>query len=228
MKICIGQINTTPGDFAGNEARMKAGIDHAAESGAMLLVFPELSIPGYLSQDLIYHPRYVEKNLAVLNELAAYAGERAPSLAVVVGYIDNNPGPGKPFFNCAAVLQAGEVTLNYRKELLPFYDVFDEGRYFEPDTELAILQLEGQRIGLTICEDLWNDKGSDDYNYSENPFERYRQAGVDIIVSLNSSPYVHDKVWQRLKVIAPGTAGMTLVYVNQIGGQDELVFDGHS
>jgi len=228
MKVCLGQINTTPGDFNGNEQRMRNGIDAAVSQGADLLVFPELSVPGYLSQDLIYHPQYIERNLAVCDSLAEYAYEKSPQLSVVVGYIDKNTGPGKPFYNCAALLQKGSVAQSYRKSLLPFYDVFDEGRYYEPDDELAIFDLCGYRVGITICEDLWNDKGSDDYNYSDNPMEHYRAAGVDLMVSLNSSPYVHDKVLQRLEVIGPGTKDMALVYVNQVGGQDELVFDGHS
>ncbi|MEX2326203.1 MAG: NAD(+) synthase, partial [Pseudomonadales bacterium] len=113
--------------------------------------------------------------------------------------------------------------------MYPFYDVFDELRYFEPGSGLLTLDIAGLKTGFTICEDLWNDKGSDDYNYADNPMEQYRSVGVEVIVSPNSSPYVHDKTWQRLKVIAPGSEpDLTVVYVNQCGGQDELVFDGQS
>jgi NAD+ synthetase len=129
----------------------------------------------------------------------------------------------------AAVILQGEIVRSYKKCLLPFYDVFDELRYFEPGTELAVLEIAGQKVGITICEDLWNDKGSDGYNYDRNPMSSYRKAGVDVIFSLNSSPYVEGKSWQRLNVIAPGTKpGISVVYVNQCGGQDELVFDGQS
>lgn len=229
MKVCLGQINTTPGDFAGNLSATRRGIDVASANECDLIVFPELSIPGYLSQDLIYHPAYIDRNLAVLEEIKRYTANIYPGLHVVVGYIDRNRGPGKPFFNMLAVIKAGDVIGRYAKQLIPFYDVFDELRYFEPGTKLLTLDIAGQRTGFTICEDLWNDKGSDDYNYADNPMEQYRSAGAKVIVSPNSSPYVRDKPWQRLKVIAPGSEpDITVIYVNQYGGQDELVFDGQS
>lgn len=229
MRICLGQINTTPGDFAGNLRAIKHGVDVASEARCDVAVFPELCIPGYLSQDLIYHPAYVDKNLAGLDELTAYTRDKHPALHLVVGYIDRNRGPGKPFLNRAAVICGGEIVGRYTKQLLPFYDVFDELRYYEPGNELLILDIAGCRTGIAICEDLWNDKGSDDYNYADNPMQQYRERGVDVILSLNSSPYVHDKSWQRLKVIAPSSIpDITVAYVNQRGGQDELVFDGQS
>jgi NAD+ synthase (glutamine-hydrolysing) len=229
VRVCLGQINTTPGDFAGNTAAICRGIDIASQQDCDLIVFPELTLPGYLSQDLIYHPEFIERNLLMLAEVRAYTASMSSRLHVVVGYIDRNPGPGKPFFNMAAVLCQGQTKGTYAKQLLPFYDVFDELRYFQPGKDLLCLDIAGQSVGITICEDLWNDKGSDDYNYDNNPLQQYREAGVNVILSLNSSPYVHDKCWQRLKVIAPGTEpGMTVVYVNQRGGQDELVFDGQS
>lgn len=229
MKICLGQINTTPGDFAENIAAIKRGIDVASAAGCDVVVFPELCIPGYLSQDLIYHPAYIDRNLAGLDEVIAHTRRHAHSLHVVVGYIDRNHARGKPFFNRAAVIRCGEVLGTYTKQLLPFYDVFDELRYYEPGTSLLTLEIAGLRTGIAICEDLWNDKGSDNYNYAGNPMQQYREAGVDVILSLNSSPYVHDKSWQRIRTIGPGTAdGLTVAYVNQRGGQDELVFDGQS
>lgn len=229
MKVCLGQINTTPGDFDANLAAIKRGIDIASEARCDVVLFPELCIPGYLTQDLIYHPAYIDRNLEVLDEVCRYTVPLHAGLHVVLGYIARNRGPGKPFFNMAAVIRDGEVVGKYSKQLLPFYDVFDELRYYEPGEGLLILDIAGSRTGITICEDLWNDKGSDDYNYADNPMQQYRERGVDTILSLNSSPFVHGKTWQRLKVIAPGTVpGITLAYVNQRGGQDELVFDGQS
>lgn len=229
MRICLGQINTTPGDFSGNLAAIKRGVDIAHAQRCDVIVFPELCIPGYLSQDLIYHPAYIDRNLAALDELTAYTLRKYEGLHVVVGYIDRNPGPGKPFLNRAAVICNGSIIGRYSKQLLPFYDVFDELRYYEPGNQLLLLDIAGLRTGVTICEDLWNDKGSDDYSYADNPMQQYREQGVDIILSLNSSPYVQDKTWQRLKVIAPSSVpDITVVYVNQCGGQDELVFDGQS
>ncbi|HKI74304.1 MAG TPA: NAD(+) synthase [Pseudomonadales bacterium] len=229
MKVCLAQINTTPGDFARNIEAIKRGIDVASKAHCDVVLFPELCIPGYLSQDLIYHPAYIDRNLTCLEELTAHTKGCHEGLHVVVGYIDRNPGRGKPFLNRAAVLRSGEIVGSYTKQLLPFYDVFDELRYYEPGTSLLTIDIAGCRTGITICEDLWNDKGSDDYSYADNPMQKYREAGVDVVLSLNSSPYVHDKSWQRLKVIAPSTVdGPTVVYVNQRGGQDELVFDGQS
>lgn len=229
MKICLGQINTTPGDFDGNLAAMLTGLESASEQQADLIVFPELSIPGYLSQDLMYHIRYVDRNLEALAKIVEASKSAHPGLHIVVGYIDRNPDAGKPFFNMAAVVRHGAIVGTYKKQLLPFYDVFDELRYFEPGDELFIFEVAGQQVGVTICEDLWNDKGSDDYNHKTNPFAKYRDASVDVVVSLNSSPFVRGKPEQRLKVIGPGTVdGPAVVYVNQYGGQDELVFDGRS
>lgn len=229
LKVCLGQINTTPGDFEGNLTATLKGIEHASAEKADLIVFPELSIPGYLSQDLMYHSRYVDRNLESLEKIREASEKCHPDLHIVVGYIDRNHDAGKPFYNMAAVLRHGNIVGTYKKQLLPFYDVFDELRYFEPGTELLTLEIAGQQVGVTICEDLWNDKGSDDYNHKTNPFAQYRDLGVDLVVSLNSSPYVKNKPEQRLKVIGPGTEdGPTVVYVNQYGGQDELVFDGRS
>ncbi len=228
MKVCLGQINTTPGDFEKNLAAIRAGMAAASKTDAELLVFPELTIPGYLSQDLLYNPDFINANQSVLNEVLQ-ASREYPELHVVVGYIGRNPGVGKPFTNMAGVVADGQLVCEYQKQLLPFYDVFDELRYFEPGVSPCVFELSGLKIGIAICEDLWNDKGADDYNYENNPLEQYKQVGVDVVVSLNSSPFVHDKCAQRMSHITPATeSGLTVVYVNQVGGQDELVFDGQS
>ena len=228
MKVCLGQINTTPGDFEENLARIRLGMAEAAVRGADLIVFPELTIPGYLSQDLLYNPDFIARNLEVLAQVR-HESRRFPGLHVVLGYLGRNPGTGKPFTNLAGVIADGALVCAYQKQLLPFYDVFDELRYFEAGTSTCIFELCGHRIGVAICEDLWNDKGADDYSYENNPLEQYRRANVDILVALNSSPFVHGKCAQRLAHIAPATgSGLTIVYVNQVGGQDELVFDGQS
>ena len=229
MRVCLGQINTTPGDFEGNLDAMLKGMRAAVDGGCTLIAFPELSIPGYLSQDLLYQPRYIERNLDTLKRLCAETENEAfRDLCVVAGYIEPNPGAGKPFFNAAAIVRNGELIANYRKQLLPFYDVFDEARYFEPGEDLAVLDIEGRKVGFTICEDLWNDKGEDHYAADRNPYARYREAGVDTLVSINSSPFVRGKPEVRLRRLVGDDEQLTLVYVNQWGGQDELVFDGQS
>ena len=227
MKVCLGQINTTPGDFEGNLAKILLGIDRANTEQSDVIVFPELTISGYLSQDLVYNAAYIDRNLEVLAEITTYTRRCNTNLHVVVGFIDRNDGLGKPLFNMAAVIAAGRVVALYRKQLLPFYDVFDELRYFEPGHDLTILEICGKKVGLAICEDLWNDKGADDYNYDKNPLSLYRERDVDVILTLNSSPFVHGKGEQRINVINPGE-NISVVYVNQRGGQDELVFDGQS
>ena len=229
MKVCLAQINTTPGDFKGNSARVRRGIDLASTEACDLIVFPELTIPGYLSQDLLYNPEFIDRNLEVLEEIVAASRSASPGLHIVVGYIDRNRGVGKPFTNMAAVINAGKLIQTYQKQLLPFYDVFDELRYFEAGSETTVFLIRDWRVGVAICEDLWNDKDADDYNYDNNPLEQYRNTNVDVLLSINSSPFVRDKCSVRLEKIAPASAdGMAIVYVNQIGGQDELVFDGGS
>ncbi len=229
MKVCLGQINTTPGDFTGNLEKVRVGIEAASKAQADLVVFPELTLPGYLSQDLIYNPDFIERNLLAMEEVVEMSRYCNPGLHVVIGYIGKNTGVGKPFTNLAGVINQGRLVHIYQKQLLPFYDVFDELRYFEPGNELTVFNIGSVKVGLAICEDLWNDKGSDDYHYADNPLENYRTAGVDVLVSINSSPFVHGKCQQRLEQIVPATSdGPAIVYVNQCGGQDELVFDGQS
>lgn len=229
MRICLAQINTTPGDFKGNLERITRGIDQAAADGCDIVVFPELAIPGYLSQDLMYHASFIEENQQALATLCAHSAEPSnKKLLIVVGYLEPNTATGKPLFNAAAGLLGGEQVFNHRKNLLPFYDVFDEQRYFESGKAPTEYSFNGIKLGIAICEDLWNDKGESHYPVSMNPLTKYQSSGVDLVLSLNSSPYVHDKLMARQQVIAEHMGDMTLVYVNQWGGQDELVFDGQS
>lgn len=230
MKVTLAQINTTPNDFEGNFNKITTGILNGKADGADVVVFPELSIPGYLVKDLVYGHNFVEKNLMYLNKIAEYS-KKYNNLNVVVGYIDNNTtGVGKPFKNMAAVIKNGNIIATYQKQLLPFYDVFDESRYFEAGKDLCVVDINGTKVGLLICEDLWNDKGQDDYLYKNNPVERYREAGIKTIISINSSPYAKNKPEFRSNMLGKiaEDGNMTIIYVNQIGGNDELVFDGQS
>jgi NAD+ synthetase len=247
MKITLAQINTTPNDFEGNLLKIESGIRSAITENADVIIFPELTICGYLVKDLVYTSGFIKKNLDYLNKVVdstnnlktIWSGvengaNRLKNLTVIVGYIDrNNTGIGKPFRNMAAVIRNGNIIATYQKHLLPFYDVFDEGRYFEPGKDVCVFDIKGNRCGIVICEDAWNDKGQDDYNYDDNPINAYRKLGVNYIFSLNSSPYARNKPHYRtemLKLITRnwGDKPLNFVYVNQIGGQDELVFDGHS
>lgn len=232
MKITYAQINTIPGNFQVNYQQVFAAIEQAIKDKSDMLVFPELTLCGYGVKDLMYNPGFVEKNLAYLQMVCqAASGYKGH---IFIGYIDNNnSGAGKPFRNMVAVIYNGVVIARYAKWLLPFYDVFDEGRYYEPGSELCIVKVAGKRVGVLVCEDMWNDKGQDDYNHKTNPVAKYRELGVDMIVSLNSSPYTKGKPVHRMGFLSDiarsfGDNFEGIVYVNQYGAQDELVFDGNS
>jgi NAD+ synthetase len=229
MKTLICQINTIPNDFVRNYEQIVVGIAEGRRNNADLIVFPELAIPGYLCKDMMFRKDFIGKNLDCLQALPSYlpAGYEPH---IVIGYIDRNySGCGKPFRNMAAVFKGPRLIATYQKHLLPFYDVFDEGRYFAPGTELTVVEICGQKWGICICEDLWNDKGSDDYNYQFNPLEAYRTRGIYNIISINSSPFVRGKPKKRIEMVKQSTDKIgTIIYCNQLGGQDELVFDGNS
>ena len=232
MKITYAQINTIPGNFSVNYNQVTDAIQTAVNDRSDILVFPELTLCGYGVKDLMYNPGFVEKNLmflqATCQSSVGYMGY------IFIGYIDNNlSGAGKPFRNMVAVIHNGVIVARYAKWLLPFYDVFDEGRYYEPGSELCVVKIAGKRVGVLICEDLWNDKGQDDYNHKNNPVARYRELGVDMIVSLNSSPYTKGKPAYREHMLGEIVRSFHdnfegIVYCNQYGAQDELVFDGNS
>jgi len=230
MKFLIGQINTTPCDFIGNCDQIIYGISRAAEEGCKLVIFPELSIPGYLSQDLIYNEGFIEKNhecVRVITEIS----KNHPDLRIVVGCIDRNTkGIGKPFWNMAIMIHNGYVAGRYKKQLLPFYDVFDEGRYFEPGKDTTVFKIDDTTFGLTICEDIWNDKEQEEHKYISDPVEEYQRLGIDCLINISSSPYCKHKPFKRQQVIDSVAKKFKkgAIYVNQVGGQDELIFDGCS
>lgn len=230
MKVSIEQINTTPCDFKGNLEAIVSGIHNAGAKECDLVVFPELTICGYLCKDLMYDEKFIDKtyeSIGVIRDLS----KQYPNLHIVIGYVDKNTkGIGKPFWNMASVVNNGFIIARYIKQLLPFYDVFDEGRYFEAGTETTVFSINDVKFGLTICEDLWNDKEQTVINYKENPVKKYRDLDVDCLINISSSPYCKDKPFKRQRMIDEVSTGFPLgvIYVNQVGGQDELVFDGCS
>lgn len=228
MKIMICQINTTPRDFEGNFSKISKGIELAKINNSDLVVFPEATIPGYLCQDLMYSANFIKSNHQYLQKVIE--ASNGCKSHIVIGYYDHNTkGVGKPFANKAAVICNGCLIGTYQKRLLPFYDVFDEGRYFEPGSDLLVINIKNEKWGILICEDLWNDKDVDNYNYHSNPVNEYRKIDVNNIISINSSPYVIGKPNKRIEMLKKISKDMnTIIYVNQIGGQDELVFDGNS
>jgi NAD+ synthase/NAD+ synthase (glutamine-hydrolysing) len=227
MKVLIAQLNTTPRDFNGNLAQIKMAIEKGIAANVDLIVTPEASINGYGSKDCLYSKNFIEAGLSCLQDIVS--STKGHNFTLVVGYFDyNHTGVGKPFRNMAAVIKNGKIVATYAKHLLPFYDVFDEGRYFEPGKELTVVKINGEKWAICICEDCWADKGQDDYNYTDNPLAAYQKIGVTNVISLNSSPFVQGKPQVRWKMLRQCFKKGTIIYVNQIGGQDDLVFDGQS
>jgi NAD+ synthase/NAD+ synthase (glutamine-hydrolysing) len=227
MKIALAQYNPVVGDIANNSDRMAELIDAAADAGADLVVFSELSIVGYPPRDLLRKDSFVADNLAALDKLAA----RSQKIAALVGFVRPTPGDaGRPLQNAAALLAGGEVRHIHVKALLPTYDVFDETRYFEPDGDGRCIHLGRERFGLTICEDLWDAAALGRELYGADPIGRLAADKPCFIINMAASPYQAGKVALREELFARQArrAGCPIVYVNQLGGNDDLVFDGTS
>lgn len=231
MRIALAQINPTVGDIAGNCRKIIDFAARARQEGARLAVFPELALVGYPPKDLLLKPQFIDDNLAALEHLAA----QGVGIDLVVGYADRNRQPvGRPLHNAAALLRDGKVVSRHFKTLLPTYDVFDETRYFEPgpeDEANDIVRIADVRMGLSICEDLWNDERLMPRRlYHENPIADLHGAGAQVLINSSASPFVLGKHSFRLELFAAQVRrfGKPLIYVNQVGGNDELVFDGNS
>lgn len=231
MKVVLGQINTTPGDFSGNVEQIIYGINFAFDNNADMIIFPELSIPGYLTCDKMFQKNYIKKNRKHLHDLITYS-LKCPDLYIIVGYIgQNNTGCGKPFANLLAVINDGTLIGKYQKRLIPNHDVFDEYRYYEPGRKPLVLNIKDEKVFFSICEDLWaNDKGETGIpRYGNDPLTDFSKSDATLLVSINSSPYSMDKPEKRNRMLTDiCPLNKKLIYVNQQGGQDELVFDGHS
>lgn len=232
MKIAIAQLNPIIGDLTGNAQNILTAAQEAAAQGARLLLTPELSLCGYPPRDLLMQPAFITEMTLVLTKLA----QALPAqLAVLVGtVVPNQCSPysgGKPLFNSTALLQNGTVDQLFHKRLLPTYDVFDDDRYFAPGSESGCFTLDGVRIGVTICEDLWNDENFwGKRNYAIDPLAELADQGVDLIVNLSGSPYSASKQKLREAMLrqATQTYGQPILYANQVGGNDDLIFDGSS
>jgi NAD+ synthetase len=228
MKLALAQINTTVGDVQGNEARIRSAYERACREGADLMLAPELALTGYPPRDLLLKSGFVEQNLAALARLAASSGKTG----LLLGYVDRNPSrPGREFVNAAALLQDGKVLATRNKTLLPTYDVFDEDRYFEPATSNKPVSFNGTALGITICEDVWNDEEFwQDRRYRLNPAQELAEAGASIILNISASPWSLGKNRVRREMLSKlaAKAETPVAYCNLIGGNDELIFDGAS
>lgn len=230
MKVALGQLNSTVGDLKGNVDRMVLAAAKAAGQGADLIVFPELSLCGYPPRDLIEKQSFLDRNDAELSRLARETASLG--LAIICGFVrPATVSAGKRVTNSAAVIEKGQIVAIQDKMLLPTYDVFDEARYFVPAQRQTILELRGKRVALNICEDAWNDKQFWQRPlYQRDPVEELFSFGADVLITINASPYNMDKRALRREIFQALAERhqVPTVYVNQVGGNDQLIFDGSS
>ncbi len=228
MKIAMAQINTTVGDISGNRDRVFQAMDKARASDANIVVFPELCLTGYPPRDLLGLHGFVESNLSALREIAA----RSDRMGVVIGFVDRNPNKeGRDFHNSAAFMAEGRIQAVVHKTLLPTYDVFDEDRYFEKAGSVDLVRFGGHALGLSICEDAWNAENFwPKPLYSTNPIRNLAEKGADLFVNISASPYEMGKPRIRFQMLLEHVQRhhIPLIYVNLVGGNDDLLFDGSS
>ena len=230
MKIALAQINTKVGDLKNNTDKILDYVNKANSQGADIVVFPEMTITSYPPRDLLDFVSFIEDNIAQFERIVEYS--KNVDAAIICGFVDFNKNTqGKKYFNAAAFIYKGEVISKHYKSLLPFYDVFDETRYFEPGNEFDIIEFKGQKVGITICEEIWNDKAEVERPlYKRNPIVELVDKDADIIINLSASPYNLNKEKLRFSTIKnlAKRYQTPFVYVNQVGGNDDLLFDGLS
>jgi NAD+ synthase (glutamine-hydrolysing) len=224
LRIALAQLNYKLCDFETNVAKIRETV-HAAE-GADLIVFSELCLSGYYPMDMVEEPDFLARQGQALDAVLALS--RETRAALVIGAVTRNAGVGKPLRNSLLVVRNGQAVLTYHKQLLPTYNIFDERRHFEPgENRAALLELKGRKIGFLICEDGWNDE---EREYPVNPLRTVVEAGAELVISINASPSNVGKEQQRheLFAVAARRHRVPIVYVNQVGGNDQIVFDGAS
>jgi NAD+ synthase (glutamine-hydrolysing) len=228
MRVLIAQLNPIIGDFEGNTRKIIQTLDRARSKHIDLVVFSELVLCGYPPEDLLLHSAFVDANQKYLEKVI----QASRGLMVVLGVVRRNPAKKeKPIFNSAAVIQDGKLLGFEDKQLLPTYDVFDERRYFEPGTKTQIWEFKGKKIGVMICEDIWQHAGfiSDTY-YAHDPVLDFQTLKPDVVLNLSSSPYQYQKPGTRVEVCVKcaKTLGCPVILCCQVGANDQLVFDGYS
>ena len=228
MRIALAQMNPTIGDVAGNTEKILGFIDRARKENADLVVFPELAVVGYPPKDLLLKPELIAGCAEAIERIAASCTD----IAAIVGYpCVSEKDKGRPLHNAAAVCVGGRVVDRRLKHLLPTYDVFDEHRYFEPGKAVDLTTVGDTKLGVSICEDLWNDAHMFSRQlYHDNPIEKLAAAGAQVFINCSASPFVVRKHEFRLSLFkhVAKANGIPIVYCNQVGGNDELVFDGNS
>ncbi len=213
IRIALAQINPTVGDLSGNVKKIISYIDRARKLEADIVAFPELAVTGYPPEDLLLKPRFIQDNIDALQKIM----EAAKGINAIIGFVDKKDS----IFNAAAIISSGRLVDIYHKKHLPNYGVFDEQRYFMAGNRYPVYDLGGIRIGVNICEDIWHEKG---------PARVQAMSGAEVIININASPYHMGKALFREKLVTSRSLenGTAVVYVNMVGGQDELVFDGSS
>lgn len=226
MKICMAQLNPTIGDLAGNTKKILNAIKKAKRQHADIILFPELTICGYLPGDLLLHADFIKATQDCLTQIV----QASSGICVIVGLIRPNPGKGKPLFNSAAIIYDGQVIGYHNKCLLPTYNVFDERRYFEPGREVQTFQIKGKKVAVIICEDIWQHSGYVESPYAYDPVLELVRCKPDVLLNLSASPYQFDKPDVRIEVCANAarTLHCPVLLCCQVGGNDDLVFDGYS
>ena len=216
LRVALAQINVTVGDLEGNAEKMLASMRQAHEAGAHIVCFPELALAGYPPEDLLLKPGFVADNLRKLDEMID-ASRDLPGLTAVIGFVDRD----QDIYNAAAIISEGRLCGTYHKHYLPNYGVFDENRYFQAGHKAPIFLINGVHVGVTICEDVW---------YPTGPMTLQAHAGAEVILNINGSPYYAGKGIFREEMLATRAADSSVIvaYLNMVGGQDELVFDGGS
>src|SRR5919199_338072 len=214
MRVALAQINTTVGDIWGNVEKMADTLERAADSGAQLVAYPELTIPGYPPEDLLMRAGFIEENMRALDE---FAGRVPENVVAAVGFVDLDAD----LYNACAVVSGGEILHRYHKHYLPNYGVFDENRYFREGYGAPVVDLGGDLVGVSVCEDIW---------YPGGPAREQALSGASVLLNISASPYHRRKgaFRERMLGVRASDYGCYVVFCNLVGGQDELVFDGHS
>ncbi|NPB09982.1 MAG: NAD+ synthase, partial [Thermodesulfobacteria bacterium] len=227
MKLALAQINPTVGDLEGNARKIETFANQAREAGASLVVFPELSLCGYPPRDLFYRRDFLEEMEDTYRRLK----EKISGIAVILGFAATHPQhEGLPWQNVAVCFKNGQELVRYAKNLLPSYDIYDEPRYFAPLGRVTLFEFENRPWGLTICEDIWNLPGFVSFRYHFDPIALLAEQGVRVIVNISASPFHlgKGKLRQDLLSTQARRTKAHILYCNQVGANDHLIFDGHS